>query len=101
MSKELPYFKYFPGEWLKGDITICSMAAQGLFINLCSFYWMKDCSMSLANARQRFNTNSTEFTELDNNEIIHIIDGNIYIRARLDDNVSTAIICRFSMTQLR
>ena len=54
MSTKLPYFKFYTGEWIKGDITLCSISSQGLFINLCTFYWMKDCSMCLANAKQRF-----------------------------------------------
>lgn len=64
MAKELPYFKYFPSEWVTGDITLCSMETQGLFTNLCAYYWMKNCSMSLANAKQRFNKHKANITEL-------------------------------------
>jgi hypothetical protein len=34
MAKELPYFKFEPAEYLTKDV-FCSLAAQGLFINLC------------------------------------------------------------------
>jgi len=60
MAKELPYFKFFTGEWMKGDITICSMAAQGLFINICTFYWAKKGDLTLTGVEQRFNRCSTE-----------------------------------------
>lgn len=64
MAKELPYFKYFPSEWVTGDITLCSMETQGLFVNLCCYYWMKNCSMSLANAKQRFSKYEASLNEL-------------------------------------
>lgn len=70
MSKELPYFKFHPSEWITGNITLCSMEAQGLFINLCAYYWIKDCSISLANAKQRFSNSDHLFDELINNEIV-------------------------------
>ena len=81
MSKELPYFKFQPSEWVTGDITLCSMEAQGLFINLCSYYWLKDCSISLANAQQRFSKNISLFDELLSKDIFTIdSDANIVIR---------------------
>ena len=40
MAKELPYFKFYPGIYITGDVTLCSLEAQGLFINICSFYWL-------------------------------------------------------------
>lgn len=82
--KELPYFKFFPAEWVKGDITLCSMKAQGLFINICSFYWMKGCNMSLTGVQQRFNGCSTELQELLDNEILVDNDDEIAINF-LDD----------------
>lgn len=64
MAKELIFFKFNPGEWIKGDITLCSMTAQGVFINLCCYYWMKDCSICLANAKQRFSKDVASINEL-------------------------------------
>jgi hypothetical protein len=43
MAKELPYFKFEPAEYLTKDV-FCSLAAQGLFINLCSYYWQRSCN---------------------------------------------------------
>ncbi len=77
--KELPYFKFFPGEWIKGDITLCSMEAQGLFINICSFYWMKGCNMSLTSVQHRFNGCSTVLNELITQEVFTVIDDDLSI----------------------
>lgn len=72
MSKELPYFKFQPSEWMTGDITLCSMEAQGLFINLCSYYWIRDCNISLANAQQRFSNCFSLFEELQSKDILKV-----------------------------
>jgi len=77
--KELPYFKFFPAEWIKGDITLCSMQAQGLFINICTFYWLKGCDMSLTSVQHRFNGCSDVLDELINKEILSVSDGEISI----------------------
>jgi len=45
MPKELPFFKFYPAEWLVGDITLEPLDVQGFFINLCAFYWAKDCDI--------------------------------------------------------
>ena len=42
MAKEIPYFKFFTGEWANGEITAESYEVQGVFINICSLYWDKD-----------------------------------------------------------
>jgi len=88
MAKELPYYKFSPGEWLRGDITLCSFEAQGVFISLCSYYWMKDCSMSLANAKLRFRGNEASVEELVSMGIIELDkDDNIIIKF-LDEQMS-------------
>lgn len=84
MSKELPYFKFFPSEWITGDVTLCSMEAQGIFTNILGFYWNKNCSMSLVNAKQRFSKDIAGFNQLlemgiiktdkDENIIINFLD---------------------------
>lgn len=91
MSKELPYYKFHPAEWIKGDITLCSMEAQGVFINLCSYYWLKDCSISLANAKQRFSKNEASIDELLNNEIISLDENENVIINFLDEQMQEFI----------
>lgn len=47
MAKELPYFRFYPSEWLEGDITLENEKTQGFFIKLCAWYWKKDCKIDL------------------------------------------------------
>jgi len=41
MAEKLPYFKFFTGEWANGSITLENYSVQGVFINVCCFYWSK------------------------------------------------------------
>jgi hypothetical protein len=43
---ELPYFKFFPSQWISGDINYLSYELQGAFIQACCHYWSKDCDMT-------------------------------------------------------
>ena len=54
MSKELPYFKFFPNEWMSGDITLQSLDNQGIFIHVCCIYWSKECRVAMAGLKQRY-----------------------------------------------
>lgn len=63
MSKELPYFKFFPNEWITGDITLQSMEVQGLFINVCCTYWSKECRVAMAGLKQRYGEAITTLLE--------------------------------------
>ena len=47
MAKELPYFRFYPSEWLEGDITLENEKTQGFFMLLCAWYWKKDCLIDL------------------------------------------------------
>lgn len=80
MAKDLPYFKFVISEWNDGDVTICSMEAQGLFINICSIYWSKEGNLSLTTAKRRFkDCNTTVWDELIAEGVIKIVDDNIRI----------------------
>jgi len=57
MSKELPYFKFFTGEWLNGDITLEDYELQGLFINVCAYYWHRECVVNYEQLKKKFKTN--------------------------------------------
>ena len=74
MAKDLPYYKHFPGEWITGDITLCSMTTQGVFVNLCNYYWNRSCCMSYANAVQRFTEHKKSVDELIEKGIIKTSD---------------------------
>ena len=60
MAKELPYFKFTPDEYLTGDITLLPWDLQGIFINVCAYYWKRDCRVDEAKLKQRYPTVTDE-----------------------------------------
>ena len=54
MAKDLPYFKFFCSEWNDGDITLETFEHQGLFINICSYYWSNECILNFDKLLKRF-----------------------------------------------
>lgn len=54
MSKELPYFKFYVNEWITGDITLETFEVQGLFVNICAYYWSKECSLTFTMLKKKF-----------------------------------------------
>ena len=54
MAKDLPYFKFFVSEWNDGDITLEDFQTQGLFVNLCAYYWSNECEITLTKAIKKF-----------------------------------------------
>jgi len=78
--KELPYFKFYCNEWITGDITSLDYDVQGLFINLCSYYWSKSGNITLLSAKKRFkDVREIAFEELIEHQVIKVTDGNIVI----------------------
>ncbi len=54
MAKELPWFKFLVSEWTDGDITLEDYEVQGLFINICAYYWSNECEITLKKVRKKF-----------------------------------------------
>jgi len=54
MAKELPYFRFTAQEWQNKDISLESYELKGLFIDICAYYWIKDCSIATALLKKRF-----------------------------------------------
>lgn len=79
MAKELPYFQFEPAEYLTKDISFCSLSAQGLFINICSFYWQRQCSLTKEQFLRRFNYQD-EFNELVKEGVIDLVENKIFIK---------------------
>jgi len=73
MAKELPYFQFEPAEYLTKDISFCSLSAQGLFINICSYYWQRECKLTKEQFLKRLN-NELEFNELLNEGVFSVDD---------------------------
>lgn len=80
MAKELPYLKFEPSIWDSGNIQMCSLAAKGLFIDVCSLYWIRLGEVPYALALHKHcNGNTTLLDELIKCEIISIVDDQIVI----------------------
>lgn len=80
MEQSLPFWKFYPVEWNKGDITLCTLSAQGLFTNICSFYWMRLGDITLKQINRKFPNNENLLKELINEEILRVMeDGHVRI----------------------
>jgi hypothetical protein len=79
MAKELPYFKFEPAEYLTKDISFCSLSAQGLFINICSYYWQRNCELTKNQLLKRLN-HETELNELIKEGVIDSVENKISIK---------------------
>ena len=64
MAKESPWFKFFTGEWANGSITLESYAAQGVFINVCCFYWSKQGDVTKKQLEKNYSNLIKTFTIL-------------------------------------
>jgi len=78
MGKRLPYFQFEPGAYFAKDIQLCSMAAQGLFINICAIYWQRECELTLTQIKKRFN-HPELLQELLDEKIINLQDDKVII----------------------
>jgi hypothetical protein len=64
MAKKLPYFKFETSEWTDGNVTVCSLAAQGLFINICALYWSRKGDLDYETVQSKFKFRKSLFEEL-------------------------------------
>jgi len=83
MAKDLPYFKFFCSEWNDGDITLEDYKTQGLFINICSYYWSKECNLSFDKLIKRFKRCEEE---------IGVLLGESIIKRDEDDNIRISFL---------
>lgn len=72
MAKDLPYFRFTVSEWLNGDIFIESPSIKGVFIDICAYYWFKDCELSQHMLNKRFPSVEQELKVLMDNNIIKL-----------------------------
>lgn len=59
-KQQLPWFKFTPNDWLTGSITGEDMCSQGLFINICAYYWKEGGSVPINKIERRYG----KFSEL-------------------------------------
>tara|TARA_R110000787_G_scaffold21536_5_gene63647 strand:- start:3259 stop:3693 length:435 start_codon:yes stop_codon:yes gene_type:complete len=75
--KELPYFKFFPNQWITGSISFMDLELQGAFIKTCCFYWSKECNVP----REQLKTIiPRHYVSLLNSKLLKIVDDKICIK---------------------
>lgn len=88
MAKDLPYFKFYVSEWNDGDITLEDLETQGLFINICSFYWSKNGDITLTKIKKRFrDAKPTAFDSLIEEGIIKVDENDCLLINFLDEQI--------------
>ena len=79
MSKELPYFRFTAFEWLNDDISLEDYETKGVFIDICAYYWFKDCSITKAMLEKRFSNAIPVIEALLKSGIIKFKNGDDFI----------------------
>lgn len=77
MSKELPFFKFYPSEWLLGKIAFQSVDIQGAFTVCCCTYWQQECKMK--NSDIEFRIGKKRLDKLKELGFLKELDGFIHI----------------------
>jgi len=54
MANNLPYFRFFVQEWQNSRVSIENFKVQGLYINICAYYWVNDCDLKLSTLQKKF-----------------------------------------------
>ncbi len=85
MAKELPYFRFTSQEWQNGDISLESYELKGLFIDICAYYWVKDCSLTKAMLEKRFRDASELLNQLFELGIIDLDKNKEYVQINFLD----------------
>jgi hypothetical protein len=79
MKNPYPHFKYMPLKHIFGRIQFCTPAAKGIFIDICSYYWLQGCDMTETDLRKRFRENPDQLEELLLEKVIVIRKGKVCI----------------------
>jgi len=77
--KDLPFFKFNVTEWTQGDITLLSLAAQGLFINICCYYWTRGCKVEYDKLQKRLSYPKSVYSELVREGVLKVEDNKVII----------------------
>ena len=77
MAKELPYFQFEPAQYLTGNIQFCSYELQGVFINVCAFYWQRSCEVTKEQLQRKFSERYID--ELLKEDVLKVVDGKVSI----------------------
>jgi len=70
VAKELPYFRFTCQEWDSGDISLENDSIKGAFVSICSYYWLKNCSVLYQKLLKKFPKKTNKIKKLIESEII-------------------------------
>jgi hypothetical protein len=96
VSKKLPYFQFEPAQYYSGNIQFCSFESQGLFINICVFYWERDCELTINQINKKWSRPEL-LDELLKEDIIKV-DGNNIIVEFLDEQYELVTATKISQS---
>lgn len=75
--KELPYFKFYPNQWITGSIMFKDLDVQGAFMKICCYYWSKECNVSREQIKSLV---PKQWSELLDSQLLKIDGDNIRIK---------------------
>ena len=75
--KELPYFKFYPNQWITGSIIFMDLDVQGAFMKICCYYWSKECNVSRDQVKTLV---PHQWSKLLDSELLKIEEDNIRIK---------------------
>ena len=64
MANELPYFRFTAQAWQNGKISLERYELKGFFIEVCGYYWINDCCLTLTILNKKFNHDKNLISEL-------------------------------------
>lgn len=70
MANDLPYFRFTVQAWQNGKISLESYELKGFFMDVCGYYWINDCNLTLTMLKKKFSYHQKLIDELINLEII-------------------------------
>jgi len=80
MAKELPYFRFTCQEWITGDIDLESDSVKGLFMDICAYYWLQNCTVLVTKLIKKFPRKTKKIHSLIQSGIIDSADNYIKIK---------------------
>jgi hypothetical protein len=72
MPEGLPYFKFTTAKWQLGKVALEDYYTQGLFINICAYYWAKSGLVGYDEIRQKFRARKSRFQKLVDKKLIKV-----------------------------
>ena len=82
--KELPFFKFYPNQWITGTISFLEKDVQGAYMIALCYYWSKNCEMPLNQLKMII---PNHYQQLIDVNLFKIVDGKIRIKF-LDEQYS-------------